>query len=79
MSFGFDFDFDFEIGIVCDPAHLYHRVSQLVQPRLFLMTEVPECSLSLTTRRREGAGQEGGKEVEGLLEARPLSLPLTPK
>lgn len=80
------FEFDTQIEIECDSARLcvYRSVSQIVQPRLFLMTDVPECSVSLTTRRRGGrmAGWLDGKEEREITRATPLSMPpllLTPK
>ena len=57
---------------VNQPGSTVH-VSQIVQPRLFLMTEMPECSVSLTTGRRRGAARQEG-ERQKITRATPLPM-----
>lgn len=74
-----EFDCHFEFQMALEPASLSHvpwKVSQRVQPRPFLMTEMPECSVSLTTGRKEGGGRDGKEEEERLLEPRPCECHL---
>lgn len=71
-----EFDCHFEFQMALEPASLSHvpwKVSQRVQPRPFLMTEMPECSVSLTTGRKEGgAGWQGGRGK--IIRATPLRM-----